>query len=73
MSPIFDPEQFPDRVIFRDTTVSPPLELMNCLGCGKMAHMLFKNEEFCEACYRQWSLKFCKEWLRLKFGMDAAG
>lgn len=67
----FNPQRFPDRVIFIDTTTSPAVELMNCLGCGTMTGTLFKSDELCDNCYREWSLEFCKDWLRVRFGAHA--
>lgn len=64
----FDPQQFPDRVIVVDAAVTPPVETMNCLGCGKMTGRLFRNDELCEDCYRKWSIEFCREWVRVRFG-----
>jgi len=64
----FDPKLFPDRVIVIAVDARPPVEKMNCTECGKMVAELFKDFELCRSCYETWSPKFCKEWLRSRFG-----
>lgn len=72
MCAVFTPERFPDRKIYVDENVYPPIELMNCMKCDKMTGRLFKNLELCEGCYREWSLDFCKDWMRIRFGTVSA-
>ena len=64
----FDPRMFEERVIVVDLNVNPPLERMNCVMCGRMVEELWMDFDVCRACYESWSVGFCEEWLRARFG-----
>jgi hypothetical protein len=64
----FDPRVFKDRTIVMDTNSNLPVELMNCLGCGKLVSRLYKYDELCRDCYAKWEKQFRERWLRDRFG-----
>ena len=66
--PLYDPKDYPNRVIIIDETTHPPTVKMNCVSCGKPVEFLYRNNELCEGCYKEWSLKVGREWLRMRFG-----
>jgi hypothetical protein len=64
----FDPAIFSERVILMDTSVQPPAEAMNCLGCGKLASELYKYDQLCGPCYAKWERAFREQWKHARFG-----
>ena len=56
----FTPKNFPTRVIVIDLNEQPPLERMNCLGCGTLVEALWHNDTLCETCFEKWSERYSR-------------